>query len=490
MTILMLVIVALAGESAPDACAVPADVAGAAADPAAAAMYRAVGDDERAAGDDAGARAAYAAAIARDPNDERARAALADLCRAGSPAPDPAALDHFQDGLDRMNRGDRSGAIAAFEAARADGPDPAAALLEGICYYEQGRDQEARALFQQAREDRRAASDAASKIAGTASLFLGLIALHDEDSARASELFQAAQITDAGLSASLAGLSRLARRDGRLVVSALAEVGYDSNVSLVPDGTATATGAGDGYTLGTVGLFARPLGASGPYARLLGQYRKQLQITAYDLGDVGGAAGYRLGRPSQSVAAEYGYDYLTLGQAAYLSAQRLAAEGRLTRGAMALRASYAAAWESFLTGAAAPYSGVLQNIDAEADWQLSAPWTIGLGYHVAPDSARDPALSFLEQGPLALLRYGGADKTRGILGGSLLVRHYDAPDPDLGVTRSDVYLDLGLTGERDLSDRWTGRLTLSARRALSNVPAFQYTKVMAAIAFTYSGGLL
>jgi hypothetical protein len=484
MTAALIVLAVLAADgsdvcvAAPDA---PADV-----DPAAAAIYRAVGDEERAAGDEAGARAAYAAAIAGDPNDDKSRAALADLCRTGSSAvapPGPAAApDSFQDGLDRMKRGDRAGAIAAFEAVRANGPDPAAALLEGICLYDEGNDRQARPLLEQARAE--------PKIAGKAELFLGLIALRDADTERASALFDSARVTDAGLSASVAGLSRLARRDGRLVLSALAELGYDSNVSLVPDGTATAGGAGDGYSLGTVGLFARPLGASGPYARILGQYRRQLQITTYDLGDIGGAAGYRLGRASRSVAVEYGYDYLTLGQAAYLSAQRLAAEARLVRGRFALRAAYSAAWQSFLTTAADPYSGLLQNVDAEASWQFSTGWAATLGYHLAPDAARDSTRSFLEQGPVAQLRFGSAGETRATLLGSFVVRDYEGFDPYLGLERTDRYFDLGLTGERDLSDRWTGRLMLTARRAVSNYAAFQYTKVMASVGFTYSGGLL
>jgi len=447
-------------------------------------LYRAVAEEEAAAGNLEAAKVAYARAVAEDPRDQRARAGLGRLCSATEPSaglPPGTAQDEFQRGVDRMNHGDRQGAIAAFEAVRAGSPDRPAALLEGICLYEQGREAEARPLLEDARAE--------PKLAGTAALFLGLIAFHADDSLQAAALFDAAAANDSRLSASATSLSRVARRDGRLVASALAEVGYDSNVSLLPDGTVTAGGAGDGYSLTTGGLFGRPFGASGPFGRLIGQYRKQFQLADYDLGYGGVAAGYRLGRTGRYLAVEYGYDFLALGGAPYSSVQRLAADARIARGAFALGATYAARWEAFWPASTAAYSGTRQDVDVEASWHV-AEVSAAAAYHLAVDGTRDPALSFVENGVMGLLRVGAGGQSRATLAGSFIARSYDAPDPDLGVQRNDRYFDLAIGGERDLSDHWTGRVTLTGRRAVSDVAAFDYTKLTASIGLAYSGGLL
>jgi hypothetical protein len=478
----LLTLLVLGGDATGSGCAAPVAPRASLPDPVSAEVYRRVGDDEAAAGNVVAAEAAYRQALARNPGDERARASLARLCAAeGAPA-SAAPPDRFQQGIERMNRGDRQGAIAEFEAVRAAGPDPAAALLEGICAYELGDDERARPLFEEARST--------PKVAGTAKFFLGLIALRDDDTARAASLFEAAAASDERLAASAAGLGRLAHRDGRLVVSAFVEGGYDSNVPLAPDGTATDTGDGDGDIAAVVGMFWRPWGTTGPYAHLVGQYRKQFQITSYDLGEVSGALGYRVGRGGQYVAGEYSYDFLALGGAPYLSANRLLATGRLVHGHLSAGATYLARWESYLTTAASPYSGLNQDGEIEGDWQAWTTAALGVGYHLGRDITTESALSFLEHGPFAVLRLGLAGDTRLFAEELLTFRRYDVFDLDLGVQRADSYFDGLLVGERDLSDHWTARLTLTARRALSNVPELQYTKVTAALGLAYTGTLL
>jgi hypothetical protein len=478
----LLTLLMLSGDATGSDCAALVSRQDNPSDPATAAIYRSVGDDEAAAGNVAAAMAAYRQALARDPGDERARAALARLCApelAPAQAPTP---DRFQQGIERMNLADRQGAIAEFEAVRAAGSDPAAALLEGVCWYELGDDERARPLLEEARRT--------PKVAGTAKLFLGLIALREDATAQAVSLFDDAAQAGGRLAASAAGLARLSRRDGRLVVSALIEGGYDSNVPLAPDGTATTAGDGDGDLAAIAGLFARPWGTTGPYARIVGQYRQQFQITRYDLGDLSGALGYRVGRGGQYVAGEYSYDVVTLGAAPYLSANRLLATGRLSDGQLSAAATYAARWESYLTSAASPYSGFIQNGEIEGEWQACTTAVVGIGYHLGRDLTTESALSFLEQGPLAVLRLSPDSATRFFGEGTLTFRRYDTVDPDLEVQRADRYLDGLLVGERDLSDHWTARLTFAARRALSNVPELQYTKLTAAFGLAYTGAIL
>ena len=299
-----LLLLLLVGDGRADSCSDVPALPAQAIDRAEALIYREVGDDERAAGHVLAARSAYREALRRDPTDATARARLAELCRtnaesAAEPQTAPVrAPDHFEAGLALMKRGDRAAAIAAFDAARALGADPGAALLEGICEYEEGRDRKAQPLLEQARAD--------PKLAGTALLFLGLIALHDNQERAASSLLDDAASKDPRLAATAAGLARIARRDGRVVASVLAEAGYDSNASLAPERAIARAGVGDGYAAMVAGVFLRPFGIPGPYARLTGQYRKQFEIVSYDVGDAAGAIGFQLGRGRRYAAAEYG----------------------------------------------------------------------------------------------------------------------------------------------------------------------------------------
>jgi hypothetical protein len=462
-----------AAPAAPDPCAAAAEPAAAGPrDPGAAAVYRAVGDEERAAGDVASATAAYREALRRAPGDARAREALWAMC-AGA---------RFDEGLRRMQEGDREGAVAAFEAARVAGADPAAALLEGVCEYELGHDARARPLLAEARTE--------PAVAGQALFFLGLLALREGDGRGASGLFARAGATDARLEPSADELDRLARRDGRMVLSALAETGWDSNVELSPDGTPRGDGSADGYGALVAGGFARTRGTSSLYARATAQYRQHLHITAYDLADAGAAVGVRLTGGASTVAAEYGYDFVTLGRSPYLSAHRLLASGRLARGGLALGATYYARFESFLESGLDGYSGLRHDAEAVGDWQASAALGLSAGYHVGRDAADTAVFAYLEQGPLLAVRLRAGEAVHLVAESRLTWRTYDVEDPDLEVRRADRYLDGAVAADVDLSARLTLRALGTARRALSNVADFRYSRFTASLALVYAAGVL
>src|SRR6266540_1717595 len=296
---------------APDPCA-PVEVARA-PDPGAAESYRAVGDAERAAGSHDTAAAAYRAALALDPADARSRAALALLC--AEEARDGA----FERGLRRMQAGDRRAAIVAFDEARAARADRSAALLEGICFYELGEDERARPLLSEAE------ADPAHRNA--ARLFLGLVALRAGRSADATALLEAAA-ADHRLGPAALDLARLARRDGRVVVSVLLDATFDSNVDLTPDRTADLTREGDASGGATVLLRVAPWGDSGPFVRGTAVLRNQARYDALDLGGGGVAAGWQAGRGGGYLLGEASWDYRELGGAPYLSAPRLLGAAR------------------------------------------------------------------------------------------------------------------------------------------------------------------
>jgi tetratricopeptide (TPR) repeat protein len=136
-----------------------------------------VGESDLARGATASAIIAFQEALARDPTNAASRAALAGLCSVPPPE------DPYPEGLRRMDEGDWRGAATAFEAARTGEAGPSAALLEGICRYELGDDDEASALLREAatypphREE--------------AQLYLGLLALRSGSSSDAAALFYA-----------------------------------------------------------------------------------------------------------------------------------------------------------------------------------------------------------------------------------------------------------------------------------------------------------
>ena len=65
--------------------------------------------------------------------------------------------------LETAYSNNRRGAIPLFERIRAAGPDPASALLEGICWYELQEDEEAVPLLREAERDPTLAPSAFSR---------------------------------------------------------------------------------------------------------------------------------------------------------------------------------------------------------------------------------------------------------------------------------------------------------------------------------------
>ena len=155
-----------------------------------------------------------------------------------------------------------------------------------------------------------------------------------------------------------------------------------------------------------------------------------------------------------------------------------------------MAATYAARLESFLTRAAAPYSGLRQDAEAVGNWQPTSRLALGLGYRLERDGARDPAFSYLEHGPTAVLRLGLGGPARLVAETRLTWRGYGITDPDLDVRRRDTLIDGIVVGDFDVADNWTLRATVIGRRALSNVPDFQYLKLTAGLAIVYTVGVL
>lgn len=437
-------------------------------DPPTAEAYAEVGAGEAAHHAWETAVEAFREALRRDPANARGISGLRSSCAA--------ALE--EEGRKRMDGGDVRGAIDAFEAARAAVPSTSAALLEGICQYEIGAVVKARPLLLEAEAD--------PELAATAEFYLGLLSLGDGHAQDAAMRFERAE-REPALSAQASDLLRLARRDGRLLLSFLAESEFDSNVTLSPAGT---PGPHDGDGAASLAVLYRPTGESGPFARAGANYRSHLQQSDYDVGAIGAAVGWQIGRASRHLRVEYDYDYVSLGAAPYLSAHRLSVDGRWTSGTLGVAAAYSARLESYDQSAAEPYSGTMHALALSGDWSFSKGSFLELGYRAGRDLTNVAETSSFEHGPVAALRLLLSPVTRITFEGDILFRAYDAVDPALGLRRIDTLLDGGCVGEWDMSTRVTLRLTVGGRRVLSNAGQLSYTRMTTALGLATTFGLL
>lgn len=440
-------------------------------DPEAAAAYLAVAESERAAGARDTAVRAYRQALERDPGNAPARAALEALCR------EEQGRAALESGLEAMRTRRYRDAEAALAQAYGAEPTPSTALLLAICRYELGRYAEARPLLEEARKDPALEKDAA--------FYQGLLAFRAGRPNEAASLFESAT-ADPRLKSAASQLMTLARQDGPVQVSLLAQGLYDTNPTLAPDGTPVSTTA-DGAADATAVVRASIPGLPGPFLRASGEYREQFQAHDYDFAALGGAAGLELGGERYSLLAEYDYDFLMLGGAPYLSAHRLLGSARVYAGMLFMGAGYSARLEQFLPDYAVPYSGLRHWGRAELGLG-SGRSGLTLAYQASHHSAQVTELSYLEHGPVAEGRLT-LGRVRLFAAAGVLFRDYDAVDPDLGLRRSDLYVDGEAVLEIGLTDRWSAQLAATGRQALSNVAELQYTKVTCALRLGYAIGL-
>ena len=417
------------------------------------------------------ATAAYRTAVSLDPSDAASRDALRALCAATASDDE----DPFPTGLDRMDRGDLKGAVAEFQKVRAVRPDPAAALLEGICLYRIGDDPAAETVLRIAEES--------PDVRDSARFYLGLIALRRGDSSRAAPLFDGV----AGSFGTVAhDMALIARRSGVFTVSALASVGWNSNLTLAPSGYA-ASGASDGNaSIAASGLW-RPTGESGPYLRVSGAYQQQFTLTAFDTGSGSGALGWQLGHADKALVAEYSYTFSALGGAPYLSANRLLASGWITWDAFTLSATYLARFESYQS-IYEPFSGTLQWADVRGAWWFGPFARLGVSYRLGIDGVTVNYLSWVEHGPRADFYAQLGRSLRLGLDSTVAFRTYGAVAPGPGVVRSDTYLTGAAVLEYDLGDHWAAQATLAAQRNWSNLPQYSYFAFVPSIGIAYLAG--
>ncbi len=457
-----------------DPCAEP-PAASAKPDAQLAGAYVRVGRDEEDAGSAGGAKLAYAQALSLDPSNVEAREGLRRVCGKG----DGAALR--EEAVEKMEAGDRVGAIYLLRKSRAAGESREADLLEGILQYELGDDARALPLLRSAAQD--------PAFAASAELFQGLISLRAGDSASAAERFAAvSQAEDPAISSSARNLLRMSRREGRLVLSAFLEAGYDSNVDLSPGASLFTPGDADAFGGVALSALIRPW-RRGPYLLLNGGYRAQTRLIQDDTGVAGALLGWQLGDLGPRIAAEYELGFVSFGGDPYQVSHALNVRGALPLGRWQLAAESVTRLESFVEPELAAYSGVREVARLLVGVSPLTNFFAEAGYAFTRDAAVDPALAYVEHGPSLRLRWQPVQPVRLSLGADYRARTFDVVDPDLGVARNESVLSGTLRGELELGDTWTLYAAAEAWRASSTLAELGYVRFVGSAGVALARGV-
>jgi hypothetical protein len=188
--------------------------------------------------------------------------------------------------------------------------------------------------------------------------------------------------------------------------------------------------------------------------------------------------------------AERGHDfgYRTLAGDSFLFSHRALATGAIGSGRSSLGGTVVARYDGY-AGIYDPFSGAVLGAELRASHALGTRARATIAYGAARTDARTTILSYVEQGPRAELRLDLSRALRLSAAAAWTGRRYRSFDAVLAARRNDTYLDASVLAEWDLTPRWTARLSLAARRAGSNVSAFEYSKVFPTFGFAYVIGL-
>jgi len=309
-------------------------------------------------------------------------------------------------GLARFEAGEFAAAIGPLEAAHAADPaDLDTDLLLGIAYYRCDDPGRARPLLATA------AHSLDPETRDSAQIFLGLLADAAGDAAGALGYYDSVAHGSSSLATS--GRELLDRGRGeRLSAALVVRPEVDSNVPLLPATTAPTGGSTGDRDLFVLALLrVRPFDAVAVVLDEAPAYRKQMQLTDYDLASsVTGATWSHLGA-AYHAALGYHLDASTLGGARFQLGHTVDAGGRRAiAGAFGVAASYQLVVRTLYPDAFAGYTGTVQTAAAQLSWRAPA-WELEVGAVIGREATDDPTLSAVAGGGqlAGRLRLGRAD---------------------------------------------------------------------------------
>jgi hypothetical protein len=406
-------------------------------DPADSAAYTTVGDEALVTGDTRTATIAYRNAVALDPGNAHAKAALAALC----------------------------------DARPASGDDDPA-LLEAIAHYRAGDRATARAALD-------AIVAAETPAAAGAHFFLGVIALERHDTGVAIRELVLAR-SDPAYRELARSLLRLAHRDGTLAVALIVEPELDTNPQLLPDtppaGAVTGAPQVDEDLLVAATLTARPWHWLA--IRDVLAWRNQRQLSALDFIGENAQVAAELARGRDRVTLRYDLDYDLIDGARYLVANRAGVAVRHETSRVAIVASYAVRRRDFARATELPFSGWVHALAGGAVVHLGRGLELDARLVGGRELTTDRSFANVSGGGQLALRTRSTSPIRLAVSASGGYARYDSAQPD-GQLRRDVPLEATADLEIDLGDHVVAVAGASVARNASSIEDFRYAKLVA-----------
>lgn len=407
----------------------------AAPDPADSVAYSDVGDDARAAGDVRTAVIAYRKAIALDATNQRARAALAAVCKDAAAGGDASEL---VDAIAHYRAGERASAASALAAITA----------------------------------------AQGATATAAHFFLGLIALDDHDARTAIRELELAR-ADPDYREIAAALLRQAHRDGALVLALLVEPELDTNPQLLPDtppaGAVTGAPEADADLLTAATLTARPW--SWLAVRNALSWRNQRRLSALDFLGEDFQVAAELTRRRDRFVVQYDFDLDVLDGARYLLAHRAGAAYRHDWPELALTASYSLRRRDYARDSELGFTGWVHAADAGVVLRAGGGIELDARLTAGREVTSDASFANLSGGLRVALRTRSTARVRLTAGVAAGYVRYDFAQPD-GLLRRDAAGEATADLEIDLGDHVMAVAGASLTGSESSIEDFRYSKLV------------
>jgi len=410
----------------------PAPAPVAPADPQDAARYVEVGDEANKAGDARVAAVAYRAALARDPANAAARAALDELCR-----PERRAHDEL----------DLVAAIALYHRGDLDASEAALAPI-------------------------------AAHGSAAAHFFLGAIGLEHHTGGDAVHELEVAA-ADPAYTEVAHILLPLARRDGPLAAVVLVAPELDTNPQLLPDtppaGSMLPKPATDEDLLMAATVTARP--TRWLYVRDSFLWREQRVQDEVDFLSETATAGVELAAGPTRFGVRYDFDYDLLSTAEYLFAHRGTAMVHHELGSAALVGEYSLRRRDFQQVDQEAFTGWVQSGSGGAIVHVSPGFDLDTRAVVVREHTRDPSFSNIALGALVAARVRPAPGLRFAAQINAWYALYDGAEPD-GSLRRDAHAEASADVEYDLSDHTLATCGVGLIGNRSTIDDFDYAKLL------------
>lgn len=495
MTPLLLALLAATSSAAIDGSSVePADpcapiAARSPPDPELARTYAEVGRSELARSDPQAAAVALRRAAELDPGDPTLRRDLAALCQQGDAA--PRAL--LAEAVALAEAGDFRASLARIERVRAGvagagrlGPE--LALVAALNRVELGDDDEARAELQHAATS--------TTVGELARLLLAVVAFREGRSVEGAELLAPLTRSPApGTARAALEIERfLGRRLGRrLTLAAGVDLVADTNPGLSPDNVAPPVqllARQDTAIRGALAAHFTPVeGQIAPYADVAFAYQKQRLLDVLDLGTLDGVAGVKLGEDALGGAIEYLFEYQAQGGSRYAFAHDVGAHAHYARRGLRLSAGYLARFESFLATGTSGYSGLVQVVQLESAFDLSALLWLQIRYELFRDGTDDSANTYDGHGPRVRFSVWPQDWLRTAAEADLSFRYFDPASAVTGTVRQDTQVDALVSADLFLGAGVSLRIDGVYRRVFSTINAEGYDRLIATVGVRYEVGV-